>query len=249
MDFKLKKSDLNFRVYTASAVPGSGNENDIVIISDVPMKNWVMSPDAPKGAPRNDGDVWITYSVTGNTFNVLKNNTMLIATISAYQYVDGVWARVEAKNYQNGAWADWFPEGALYYNGAFAVPYVVTGPYSDHIGTCTLGDGYFLLKMRTAAYSTQVVTESPIDVTDYKTMTVDFDSLTPVGTNSEIKLFANDVGVEDTTLVKEAKLSNKASGTVTLDLSTLSGSYYLAVSIYHKSAVQEAKITNWRLNK
>lgn len=115
MDFKLNKSNLNFRVYTASAVPSVGNENDIVVISDAPMKNWVMSPDAPKGVPRNDGDVWITYSVTGNTFNALRNSTMLIATISAWQYIDGSWVDKSAKSYQNSAWADWrtylFEEG------------------------------------------------------------------------------------------------------------------------------------------
>ena len=48
MDFKLNKSNLNFRVYTASSAPATVADNDIVVISDTKMKNWVLSPDAPR---------------------------------------------------------------------------------------------------------------------------------------------------------------------------------------------------------
>lgn len=107
MDFKLKKSNLNFRVYTASSLPNTGNENDICVISDVPMKNWILSPDVPSGAPRTDGDVWIQYYVTGNTFNVLKNSTMLITGMSAKQYVNGAWVDKTATSYRGGKWTGW----------------------------------------------------------------------------------------------------------------------------------------------
>ena len=105
MDFKLNKGNLNFRVYTVPSKPtAAGADNDIAIISSVPMKNWMMSPDKPSGIPRTDGDVWIRYSVTGETFNALKNNSMMIATISAWQYVNDAWVDVTALSYQNGAW-------------------------------------------------------------------------------------------------------------------------------------------------
>ncbi len=108
MDFKLKKSNLNLRVYTAAVLPSSGNENDIVVISDTPMTDWILSPDAPNGAPRTDGDVWITYTIAGNTTNILKQNAMMTAFISAKQYVNGAWVDKEAKSYQNGEWVDWY---------------------------------------------------------------------------------------------------------------------------------------------
>lgn len=107
MDFKLNKSNLNFRVYTAATLPSAAQENDICVISDVPMKNWILSPDAPSGTPRTDGDVWIQYSVAGNTFNALKTGAMMVATISAWQYVDGAWMVVTAKSYQYGEWVVW----------------------------------------------------------------------------------------------------------------------------------------------
>ena len=107
MNFTLKKSDLNFKVYTVEANPSTpGAKNDIAVISPVPMSNWIMSPDKPSGIPRTDGDVWIQYSVNGNTFNALKNNSMMIATISAWQYVDGAWVDREAVSCQGGEWVD-----------------------------------------------------------------------------------------------------------------------------------------------
>jgi len=107
MNFALKKSDLNFKVYTVEAKPTApGAENDIAIISSVPMTNWIMSPEKPSGIPWNDGDVWIQYSTKSNTRNILKQNALMIAMISAWQYVDGAWASVEAVSCQGGEWRD-----------------------------------------------------------------------------------------------------------------------------------------------
>lgn len=119
MKFTLKKSDLNLRVYTTPSKPtAAGAENDIAIISSVPMGNWLMSPEKPSGMPRNDGDVWIQYSTDGNTFNALKQNALMIATISAWQYVDGAWVDREAVSCQGGKWAEWisyfYKEGNQY---------------------------------------------------------------------------------------------------------------------------------------
>lgn len=109
MNFALKKSDLNFKVYTVASKPTApGAENDIAIISSVPMTNWMMSPERPSGMPRNDGDVWIQYSTQGNTKNILKQNALMISTISAWQHVDGAWVDREAVSYQGGKWVDWF---------------------------------------------------------------------------------------------------------------------------------------------
>lgn len=109
MNFSIKKSNLNFKVYTVPSKPTTpGAENDIAIISSVPMTNWIMAPEKPSGIPRTDGDVWIQYSVEGDIlFNALKQNALMIATISAWQYVDGEWVEVTAVSCQNGDWVDW----------------------------------------------------------------------------------------------------------------------------------------------
>lgn len=108
MNFKFTKNNLNFKVYTAAETPATGAENDIVVISATPMKNWVLSPDEPTNAPRNDGDVWIRYAVDGADFNSIKQNTVMVRFVTTMQYVNGAWVGVVAKSYQNGVWVDWF---------------------------------------------------------------------------------------------------------------------------------------------
>ncbi len=119
MNFKLNKDSLNFNVYVETAFPETAEENDIVIISETPMVNWIISPDEPNGAPRNDGDVWLTYSTSGKVFNALKQNSMMIAMIFAKQYVNGMWEYREAKIYQNGEWTDWWDGMTYYEDGRF----------------------------------------------------------------------------------------------------------------------------------
>ena len=154
MDFKLNKSNLNFRAYTAAALPNTAQENDICIISDVPMKNWILSPDAPGGAPRTDGDVWIQYSVCGNTFNALKNGVMMIATISVWQYIDDVWTEKTANSYHAGEWVAWiaylYADGNEYteFTGGWEQPsisYVTGGTTRQNTGTVTKRNNGILL--------------------------------------------------------------------------------------------------------
>lgn len=180
MDFKLKKNELNFRVYTATSIPETGIENDICIISETPMKNWVLSPDAPSGAPRTDGDVRFKYSVDGATFNMLKQNTVMIRLVSAFQFVDGAWVGVNPKIYQAGVWVDWvtltvlydFATGdkntALLGSGGFSVKTTQNSSY----GTITETVSGFSLNSGSSSNVVFLSHENKIDLTAYKTLHV-----------------------------------------------------------------------------
>ena len=104
MNFKLTKSSLNFKVYTSPTIPASGTENDIVIISSTPMENWILSSDSPAGEPRNNGDVWIQYSVSGNVFDIMNQHDFMLAITKIYQYISGIWMTVNARRYVGGVW-------------------------------------------------------------------------------------------------------------------------------------------------
>lgn len=104
MNFKLTKSSLNFKVYTSPTIPSSGTENDIVIISTTPMENWILSSDIPVGEPRNRGDVWIQYSVSGNVFDIMNQHDFMLSITKIYQYVGRTWVSVNARRYVGGVW-------------------------------------------------------------------------------------------------------------------------------------------------
>lgn len=229
MDFKLNKNNLNFRVYTAVSLPSTAQENDICVISDVPMKNWIMSPDTPSDAPRTDGDVWIRYSVTGNTVNVVKTGTMMVATIAAWQYVDGVWVSKTAKSYQGGAWMGWI------------IPlYKAPNEYTDLTGGWTT-DGF---KIGTSSIAKPTKTDSGITIkgqTNVSWGIIATAKKIDVSNFNTINVRASGVDLIQIRLTTNTNLSDDASGfygkydipvtdgLATLSLANVSGSYYIAI--------------------
>lgn len=229
MSFKLTKSNLNFDVYAVASKPTTpGTNNDIAIITSVPMPNWIMSPDKPSGIPRSAGDVWIQYSVSGNTFNALKNNTMMIATIKAWQYVYGAWTEVEAVSYQNGEWVDWW-NGELFDNGNQYE--AVTGGWvrntnlklygGSNTDTATVGD---VLSVRSkSGTAAMLTTKNAIDVTDFNYVLIDVKSFT---TNAYVAIHSFESGnLEDS----GAQGWSSKTGEYTINISGLSGKHYISV--------------------
>lgn len=249
MDFKLNKNSLNFHVYTRPELPDTALENDFCVISDVPMVEWHLSPDDPVGIPRNDGDVWIKYTVTGRVFNLLKNSTMLVATTLAWQYVDGAWVKKSASRYQNGAWVELRPDGAVYWHGDECVE--VTGGWTakawkmqnDATGSASATTFEIARKAdsleftKTGTYGAVMHTANPVDLTNVKAISFK-GHMSSAGRNSWVcfrvwtKLGgtywdSNSVKVQNTTGTDTTGVHE-----FTLDVSDLSGGHYLGFGIY-----------------
>lgn len=235
MDFKLNKSNLGFRVYTATEFPSVGSENDICVISDIPMKNWVLSPDTPKGTPRNDGDVWIRYSVNGDATNVLKSSTMLITTLIAFQYINGEWVTKDAKSYQNASWVSWW-DGTLYDAGN-EYEHITGGWYGGNAAasstassTITKNSDHILIKNTTSA-SNGAITTNAIDLTKYSTL------------NALYKGGSVGLRVSPSFPTSSPAATNNTDGSVsvitqlTLDISELQGYYQCALSARSTSSI------------
>ena len=243
MNFTLKKSNLNFKVYTVESKPTTpGAENDIAIISSVPMTNWIMSPDNPTGIPRNEGDVWIQYSVCGNTKNILKQNAMTIATIRAWQYVDGAWVDREAVSCQDGAWVDWW-DGSLYINGneyAHVTGGWGTDGYTISDGSITSvsagvknSDHFFLQ----GSYSTKVMlgTLEPINADKFTTLHVDAE-VTGITNDASITFCVSRTKAASSLIKKSDFGSEKQRKVLNMDLSDISGDIYIQVHAQYAPA-------------
>lgn len=240
MDFKLNKSNLNFRVYTAASLPETGQENDICIVSDVPMKNWILSPDTPKGAPRNDGDVWIRYAVTGKTFNALKNGAMVIATISAMQYIDGAWVDKDVLSYQNGAWVGWIENIVLFDNGVKRDGLDFTTNY----GTATFSGNYLVCKLTSSNQTFRAYVTEQFDLAPYKTITVTWEGLSQSGSAASfgVGVYKNGERIEELGFSAEAD-------TCTLDVSDLDETYDICLRLYSASSGKTANVTYFAILK
>ncbi len=178
MDFKLSKNNLNLRVYTATGTPATGMENDIAIITTTPMKNWVMSPDAPRGIPRRDGDVWLRYSVEGDAINVVKSGSLMICPGTAYQYIDGAWEEKTFQIYRDGEWIGGTPVGLLYFEGNECT--TTTGGWSasaEEIGAITENKDSVTIKVTEYKQGTTAYcTENKIDISGFNTLKIKIDA-------------------------------------------------------------------------
>lgn len=227
MNFTLKKSDLNFEVYTVPSKPTApGAENDIAIISSVPMSNWLMSPEKPSGIPRTDGDVWIQYSTKGDTKNILKQNALMIATISAWQYVDGAWVSREAVSCQGGEWVEWNINvltstvdntgGWVWYNSG-----------SDSTAVKNSDGSYSLTRPTSSASGFLFRTKNSFDLSGVKTL--EFQILAHGGSSDNV------VGVvQEATHGASHVISGKSitsTGTFRIDVSALSGQHAIAANL------------------
>lgn len=242
MDFKLKKSNLNFRVYTAASIPATGTENDICIVSEIPMTNWILSPDTPSGAPRTDGDVWIQYSVSGTTFNALKNNAMMIATISAWQHVDGAWVDREAVSCHGGEWVQWITvlwnasesyenTNVLGSNGF----YITKNSHSSKTGSLSKSSDGMSLNSNASDNVVFVSHDNIIDFTGLTHVTVTWDggstyeNYQGIGVYSNNKPSAVGAAIDNAYLHKD----NTNLETVTLNVEHVNQKGYIVITAYN----------------
>lgn len=254
MSFKFTKSNLNFDVYTAASKPTTpGANNDIAIITSIPMPNWIMSPDGPSGIPRSDGDVWIQYSVSGDTFNALKNNSMMIATIKAWQYVDGAWAEVEAVSCQNGEWVYWW-NGEIYEQGNLYED--ITGGWvmrNDSGGNGTItADKVIQLRYKSGASSSQhstAYTNKKIDLTKYTKLTMEVNVISVGSSSMDTSVCicnTNTAGypITDRVAYEHTPTGSTGTFTVELDVTSYNSEYYIAAwGMYCNADVIEIKLS------
>lgn len=110
-------SSLNFKVIVVASellLPATAKENTIAVITDTAITSYVFSVSAPTSPA--EGMVWVatgTASVVG--FNALKKNNIQLYPSGCQQYISGVWTVKKAVTWQNNAWQSW--EEYLYNHG------------------------------------------------------------------------------------------------------------------------------------
>lgn len=239
-------TSLNFAVAayaSAEALPDTAKKNTIGVITDVAIAGYVFSATEP--ADPVAGMVWFK---TGNSspvaFNALKKNGIQVCPLSAAQYIDGAWVSVTAKSYQSGAWVDWvtflFNEGDTcdditggWSNSGYTYTGTVSGASTSYTKVApTVGN---TIKVSVGAELKVAIagTANKIDLTDAKTVAVDVESV--VG--QAFVIVTTSKTLESNYAVRKALTASSAGTTVNLDVSSLSGSYYIAVFTYGSTNV------------
>lgn len=213
-------ASLNFKVMGGTSQPVTTTENTIWVNSSAPITSWLFSATEP-GNP-SEGMVWITIG-TGSVvaFNALRKNALTVYPISAKQYVSGQWVDKTAMSYQAGGWHSWVTDIIAYDGGEKDVE-LTFSKASDK--------GSYIQLTLSANSSTATVKTEAVDLTGLRTLEVKYSSRTGTG---ELDTFFyavvwNEAGSKE---VSKSKAGTTAtSGTLTVDISELSGMHRIGFS-------------------
>ena len=225
---------LNFTVVGGTTAPSNPKENTIWVNTDTDITSWIFNATEPTVSA---GMVWISTGTTSTVeFNALKKDGSQVYPISAKQYIDGTWVDKTAKSYQGGKWVDWI---TYLYKDGNEINEITGGWFlnGDCTKNATRNEDNIYVEFRGVAAKQTVGffnTGKQIDLTNVRQITVNEDIL------EEMDNLNNGV---DTRLIASPTLPsgfNDAHGSganvrlydsKTLDVSTLTGKHYIALSL------------------
>ena len=220
-------SPVNFKVVSGASAPELPMENTIWVNSDAEMTGWVFSMEAP--ANPEEGLVWIKVGTVDTfAFNALRRNGIVLCPMYAKQYIGSEWITKTARIYQNGVWAEIVTMLKLYDNGdTFDA---ITGGWKN-FGSGSFGDSWLHVMVGRSYHGVQFWTMKSVDLTGYSKLNAkvtDYSRTCYIGVNNTLPKdrywdtegFSNDSDCEAISTIKE-------NGTVIVDISELTGPFYI----------------------
>lgn len=232
-------AELNFEVVGGTTKPSNPKPNTIWVNTSTAITSWAFSADEPT-APVS-GMVWIiSYPMGDVYFNALQDDAIQIYPLGAQQYINGAWKPLTASIFKNGNWsylfADFVAGGVL--NAAFTK--------DQSYNSITQQNGY--VKFESGLNHTGIFTlTAPVDLTHFNTLYIDIlngtsyyragkTALICVGKN---RPYSSDSSSSVTNIDSYTHFVNDTtvgeytgfSGEFFLDVSDLSGEYYVGFAI------------------
>ena len=205
-----------------------------------------MQPDEP--ASPSAGTVWIKTALSGGaSLNALTKNALTVALTGCKQYVSGAWVRREAYLYSGSAWVQFATEQLILFAAGGGDTAKWTTAYQAGGYTVTPGtvadDGLTV----TAPYDPICVlgTVDKIDVTNLATVNAEA-TYTPGGGGTIKMTLPTDKSAINAEPNVRNLTSAQGTATVSIDVSALTGEYYVAFMGAGSSAAgwgASAKIT------
>lgn len=215
-------SPLNFQV-VGKDKPANPKANTIWIGSDKDVTGWAFANEEPEGF--SEGMVLLgTGSESNVPLRVLSNQNIMLYPLWAKQKIAGVLTDVVAQSYVDGAWVDWF-DGTLFDNGSKNEG--ITGGWITNLesGIYTPVTDDVLEGTATAnlSFGTEYWTKNMVDLIRFGSLNVTF-----TGLISKAMILISKVRTDDSSSWAKY-LSVTSAGTAVIDLSDVSGEYYIGI--------------------
>lgn len=223
----------------ADLLSATPRDKTIGVITNMAITGWILSLEEPETA--EEGTVWILLTDKSvASFNPLKKNSIRINPLMARQRKNGIWTDIPAMSRKYGVWMPWW-DGYLYHQGnscevvtegwkGYAyVPYDSgSSAYAPAVTFQEDSMKVVLSKPSSGYRGGSVFTEKAVDVSAYQKLRIRLFLL------SEITAGMVNIGLSATkengyTQVASAEITQ--TGDVTLDLSGITGEYYVCLRI------------------
>ena len=252
---------LNVKVIGDTAQPANPSENTIWVNTSAKITEWVFSPVKPTDPVA--GMVWfLTWVESSVPFNALKKNEIELFPMKAYQYIDSAWVYKEAQSYQGSSWKDWFlyivDIAATHMEVAGALNVTAWRPSTSSAEgqkpnqsissvsgiTLSLPDG-------DSGTAGSLFTSRTIDLSAYSTMKIYVESASTEQSNGYVRFGATKSGANNYVVSAAKTICSGENGsvsakTISLDVSDLTGTYYLFINLYGGGA-KSIKFSKWWL--
>lgn len=236
---------LNFKIVAYATeeelITAQPKENTIGVITNVPITGYKFSATEPEDMI--EGEVWIKTGVDSDVaFDIVEG----IKTYPLFvkQYVSDIWVEKTAKTYQGGEWVDWW-NGELFDNGKQYE--TVTGGWTP--------DGYTFCESKytlvgpkifdtidltiTGALKASISgTANKINLSEYNQIAMTVDKA--YSAHMEVRESKTGVGKNGVT-----QKYWMAAGENQLDISSLSGEYYVVIFSYATEGVSGTNETTF----
>ena len=230
-------ASLNFKV-VGNPQPASPIDNTIWISTDKKISSYIFSASEPENP--SEGMVWISTGTSSTVaFSATKKNPVMIYPLSAKQCIDGALVDVPAKSYQGGAWRDWW-NGELYDSGnefeSITGGWALSEVYStSHGDTLTKNENNMVFSSEAHSGSNGfgfLRANNKQDLTNIKTLYLVAEA--SIAQYSRCAFCASSVDSGSTAYnnaaAKTALTTVPAETIISLDVSGLSGLYYVGVA-------------------
>lgn len=209
---------LNFKIVGGTTQPANPAENTIWINSETAINGYAFNAVEP--ANPVEGTLWILTGATSTVaFNALKKETVMVYPSAARQYIGGAWTTVQAMTYQNGVWVNWILY--LINNG------IATAEFTTQRVTITEAEGGMTIAGTASGYH-EMFTE--VDLTGRTKLVVDGTFSGISGSGSPLRIAVWETDVSEVLYSSAAAYTQiTASGVTEVDVSGLSGTYYVGI--------------------
>lgn len=255
-EYSLSPMQLNFNVVGGTTAPSSPAENTIWVETDVDITGSILSPTEP--ANPTEGMVWILTGNSGGAhFEAMKAGDYQFGTIfpiEAKQYVGGAFVYKIAKSYQSGAWVDL--ACYLYNKGDECtnitggwVAFSHTTEASLYSAGCIKGADRLTLKTSSSRSSVAFGTANMVDLTPYSFIEFTVPKCVECWTFGVSKYRDTNTYTNTAAKVNTSLSSPPINNLVRVDVTNLTGSYYVFIGDWHTAFVDEVQITEVKLVK